>query len=1344
MKKRITAFIMALIVLLGTITIPMRAEAVSYTDVAITSITLDGDYAYPKVNGYWGIWQIYLNTDVVLPGTAWQETYQVRLTDGTNEITVKAQKANDKWLYLEIPTDFLSEHAEKTITVKAGQYASSSGEYGLNITQDFGLHIGGGVWSPVDSTSTIIAENKVFASIGTSWDANTVGDANGIYFHTTADNGAAFSDDWKTRMDPVYVDAGKTMYYGSGIWYADSTNGTEESRSSSYKGVQIVKFTANDYYVAFADSSITATTNDLVKVQGYFTDPTTGKVYGFYPMTFRFDGTTWIEETPEVVENYSGQLALNENDWALNANSASCIYLQGTDSYLKWNAKEEWNTAQANLTPAGGSIKLDNASLSDIEFKKTFGSNGYYYLNLKQEATTGAILTIEGTFKYEKVAVTFDKVQFKWNGSQWEEVLPQGPLTEEGAQVTTGTALYLKGTDSYLSDRTYEEWGDGAARLKNNSDSESGIFLNDVKQNATLIKYNAANNYYYIEGITGTQTGQVVTVKGKFYDNYGIGRAVVEIEESTFRYDGEKWVDYVPTSDVTITSLAVDKDYLAPNKLSGDGWAIWQFYLKTDVNVTTNLEYFINYKIGDGDTVYTTVVQDLSDIDNVFYSKIDQDKIDEVNGTTITYLAGEYQSTADSTQTIVITEDFTFHVNQYGWSTVKEKITPDLTNKVTLTHAPTIGNGGNANGFYLLADCEDGMSLSEDWTKHLTPMALSPEDTYYTSVGEGGLWKNDAKTDVKITKFTYVDKPCYYVHASAEAGATYIVKGLFEDTTGRKVAYQPIKVTYTNGAWQQVYVGLTDSGVQHDVNSDLDVNSVDLVRLIRHTDNNMISVNDAQKDINYSDTFDKYDVDSLRKVLVGLIRYQDGKVYGTPVYNDNKVIEKMAYVCPEVGTWNTDRTVFTPYSDVEIDATFQRYKAAGLTLLNTENVAVYQDNTWDSEANEPIRIYMKAAERNGLGVLVFDGPIQWLLSSKDVSLYDASYGQTDAWKIVIDSHIDNLQKYDSFRGFMIWDELTIEYLDTYNTIVSYIRAKYPELILLTSQFPVTAYDVQGVGASALTKDPQANNTKQKAYEDYVWNYAQANKHFVFDLYPLVYSADKFFGSTIESTIEYGVQEDWYLNLQYVANQVKEHNYSFTTGITIQSSRLTGTNTIWSQYERYRPEQPVDIGFQVYTAMSYGMKEIHYFTWRDHWSADEVDGGMADTGNENVYNAVSAVNAEIDKFADVYQSFSWKDTLDLAAGTTNSSTGNARLTSVKAEAARAFVGCMKDTDGFDGYMVSNAEGPREGKESNVTLTFDGATQAIVYTNGVPKTVPLTGGVCTVNVPSGEGVFVIPLR
>ena len=239
---------------------------------------------------------------------------------------------------------------------------------------------------------------------------------------------------------------------------------------------------------------------------------------------------------------------------------------------------------------------------------------------------------------------------------------------------------------------------------------------------------------------------------------------------------------------------------------------------------------------------------------------------------------------------------------------------------------------------------------------------------------------------------------------------------------------------------------------------------------------------------------------------------------------------------------------------------------------------------------------------------------------------------------------------------------------------------------------------------------------------------------------MVYSEDKIFGYTYKS--QYGVVDDWYLNLQCVANEVKDHNYSFTTGVTIQACKLTGWSNSKASYETYAPEKPEDIGFQVYTAMAYGMKNINYFTYADHWNDTIVEGGM--TEHPLVYDAVSAVNAEIDKFANVYQSFLWKDTLDVAVGETNNSTGNDRLSSVTAANARTFVGCMKDTDGFDGYMVANASGPREGTSAEVTLKFKDADSAIVYIDGVKRTVELVDGAYTVTVPSGEGVFVIPLR
>ena len=239
--------------------------------------------------------------------------------------------------------------------------------------------------------------------------------------------------------------------------------------------------------------------------------------------------------------------------------------------------------------------------------------------------------------------------------------------------------------------------------------------------------------------------------------------------------------------------------------------------------------------------------------------------------------------------------------------------------------------------------------------------------------------------------------------------------------------------------------------------------------------------------------------------------------------------------------------------------------------------------------------------------------------------------------------------------------------------------------------------------------------------------------FTYDLYAL-------YSTTTLGNTTYSVDDEWYTNLQYVADVAKKNG--FKTGITIQSCQLTGTSSWWKKLERYAPTQKADIGFQVYTAMAYGAQEINFYTYMDHPTDTTVENSIA--VNADVKNAVRAVNSELASFGNVFKEFTWKDTLDIATGDSNTSTGNARLTSVSATNARAFVGCMKDSDGFDGYMVANAEGPRPGKTATVTLTFNSATKAMIYKGTSCETASLTGGVCTVTLASGEGAFVIPIR
>ena len=211
-------------------------------------------------------------------------------------------------------------------------------------------------------------------------------------------------------------------------------------------------------------------------------------------------------------------------------------------------------------------------------------------------------------------------------------------------------------------------------------------------------------------------------------------------------------------------------------------------------------------------------------------------------------------------------------------------------------------------------------------------------------------------------------------------------------------------------------------------------------------------------------------------------------------------------------------------------------------------------------------------------------------------------------------------------------------------------------------------------------------------------------------------------------------------MRYVADVAKENG--FKTGISIQSCQLTGKSGWWKKSERYAPTQKADIGFQIYTAMAYGAQEINFYTYMDHPTDTTVEKSIA--VNADVKDAVRAVNSELASFGNVFKAFTWKDTLDIAAVDSNTFTGNARLASVSAANARAFVGCMKDSDGFDGYMVANAEGPRPGKTATVTLTFNSATKAMIYKGTSYATEDLSDGVCAVTLAAGEGAFIIPIR
>ena len=175
-----------------------------------------------------------------------------------------------------------------------------------------------------------------------------------------------------------------------------------------------------------------------------------------------------------------------------------------------------------------------------------------------------------------------------------------------------------------------------------------------------------------------------------------------------------------------------------------------------------------------------------------------------------------------------------------------------------------------------------------------------------------------------------------------------------------------------------------------------------------------------------------------------------------------------------------------------------------------------------------------------------------------------------------------------------------------------------------------------------------------------------------------------------------------------------------------------------------------------------MKYITYFTYWEHWNAGDVEdfyGAMVlypeKNGQEPVkteaYYAVKAVNEEIKKFDHVFLNFDWQGTMavtkkDAAKSPLLAQAGKYTSPRIKSATSteETIIGCMKDKDGYDGFMIVNVTDPGKNISDEVTVTFKEASKAIVYVQGEEQTIDLKDGIYTFKLTSGEGVFVIPIK
>ena len=472
---------------------------------------------------------------------------------------------------------------------------------------------------------------------------------------------------------------------------------------------------------------------------------------------------------------------------------------------------------------------------------------------------------------------------------------------------------------------------------------------------------------------------------------------------------------------------------------------------------------------------------------------------------------------------------------------------------------------------------------------------------------------------------------------------------------------------------------------------------------------------------------------------------------GTPVYEDDIQIEIGSYAGPRVLKYRYYNGAYGEHpGDPEggwegwlTEEAFRDYLDCGFTYVMPEYDGLYDTKTdgakreaaYEFEESD-LYAYMELAEKVGLPVVVGAEQLTAMTSMTD-------YRMAEDTKVFFKDMIERLSEYKMFKGVTFRDEPNIEWANSYGAAYDYFKELDSDLYYFTSYLPMYSGD-----QTRLSKDNTLD--LEDAYREYVRTFADATDGFYYDAYPLI--IDPATGKT-------RLEKTWYQNLRIVAEEVKAKGVD--AGLTIQAGSFGPENAENSVEHRRTVNTKADVTFQLYTSLAYGMKDIAYFTYWEHWMEGNAEAHYSamvmypeKAGGEPIktdaYYAVKAANEEIKKFDHVFLRYDWEGTMALTKEGVEMSDAlkyagdyqSPRIASVTAT-DEAIIGCMKDEDGYDGYMIVNATDPGQNLSNTVTVTFKQASKAMIYVEGEEKIVDLEDGSYTFELKSGEGVFAIPL-
>ncbi|MDE6398245.1 MAG: hypothetical protein K2L51_02895 [Clostridiales bacterium] len=191
------------------------------------------------------------------------------------------------------------------------------------------------------------------------------------------------------------------------------------------------------------------------------------------------------------------------------------------------------------------------------------------------------------------------------------------------------------------------------------------------------------------------------------------------------------------------------------------------------------------------------------------------------------------------------------------------------------------------------------------------------------------------------------------------------------------------------------------------------------------------------------------------------------------------------------------------------------------------------------------------------------------------------------------------------------------------------------------------------------------------------------------------------------------------------------------------------------------ESKADLAFQINTDLVFGVTGISYFTYRQSFLG--FTGGCVENNEsckpKESYYCAQEINRELAAWDEVYMSFDW-DGVFTVLGSENLKEDDEyqnmhfiglsgavdALDCAKSVSATqdTIIGQFKDKDGNAALMITNYTEPTDLLSDTVEITFNNANRALVYKNGKRTVYEVKKNKVKINLATGEGAFVIPVK